>query len=220
MTKMELFFLDSAAPSEVELAAASGIVCGVTTNPAIIRAAAPTVDPLEHVRRVFELFPDGPVFHQLHAADATAGEAQANELLGLLARGSDRLVFKLPAQPEWYGLGSRLVRRGHQVAFTAVYQPGQFLAAAQVGAGYVIPYVDRARRLRPQSPDVVRQLASVATAGFPSIVAASIKSATQGIEAFRAGANAITAPWPVIEELMRDPLTDSAVEEFRELVPT
>lgn len=216
---MDLFFLDSAAPDEVERAASSGMVSGVTTNPTILHTAAPDVEPVQHILRVFQLFPHGPVFHQLHAADATAGEAQARDLLARLGDDSHRLVFKLPAQPEWYTLGAGLASRGHRVAFTAVYQPGQFLAAAQAGARYVIPYVDRVRRLRPECPDLVGQLASVRAPGFPSVLAASIKSASQAVEALRNGADAVTASWAVLEELMRDPLTDSAVQQFREMIP-
>lgn len=129
-------------------------------------------------------------------------------------------MFKLPAQPEWFSFGARLVGRGHEVAFTAVYSPGQLLAAAQAGARYVIPYVDRARRLRPEDPDVVAGLRSVATTGSPRILAASVKSAEQAVQTFASGAHAITAPWQVLEELMRDELTDSAVHQFHAAVPT
>ncbi len=220
MTSVELFFLDSAVPQEVEIAAASGVVSGVTTNPAILHKAAPDVEPIAHMLALFDLFPDGPVFFQLHAADTASAEVQVEQLLRALGARQDRLVFKLPAQRDWFSLGAGLAQDGHEVAFTAVYHPGQFLAAAQAGARYVIPYVDRARRLRPGHEDVVAALRAVAVPDTPRILAASIKSVAQAVEAFRNGADAITAPWQVLNGMMQDELTDSAVEEFRAHVPT
>lgn len=221
MSTVEHFFLDDAAPDAVRAAARSGIVAGVTTNPSILRACAPDDDPVDVLRNILALLPAGPVFHQIHAGDVEAGWAQVEALRGRLEE-PDRLVFKLPAQPAWFAFGADLVERGHRVAYTAVYQPGQYLAAAQVGASYVIPYVDRARRLRPDAGDVVEALAqyrgATGSAG-PAIVAASVKSAAQGLKAFACGADAITAPWSVLQELMHDELTDSAVEQFRADVP-
>ncbi len=93
------------------------------------------------------------------------------------------------------------------------------LAAKQAGASYVIPYVDRARRLRPDAVDVVTQLSAFATPHSPRILAASIKSSDQALAAFTNGAHAITTTWEVIEALMTDDLTDSAIEQFKTAVP-
>lgn len=216
---MDLFFLDSAVPSQVELAANSGMVSGVTTNPAILHSADPNRDPTAQLSTLLGLFPHGPVFHQLHAAKCEVAKKQVTEILATVGDSAGRLVFKLPAQPAWFAFGADLVRQGYVVAFTAVYQPGQLLAAAQAGARYVIPYVDRAARLRPDAPDVVAHLSAIAPERSPLILAASIKSASQGVAAFRSGAHAITAAWEVLEEMMTDELTDSAVEQFCAVVP-
>lgn len=214
------FFLDSAEAADVERAAFSGIVTGITTNPTLLHDADPGLAPLAHVVRLLHLFPNGPVFHQVHTSpDWSTAQRVVDDLLEATGENASRLVFKLPAQPFWFSLGTDLVRRGSRVAFTAVYSPGQFLAATQVGAHYVIPYVDRARRLRPADPDVLSRLRSVKIAGAPQILAASLKSRDQAVEAFRNGADAITAPWAVLNELMQDELTDSAVEQFRAAVP-
>ncbi|MBC7633613.1 transaldolase family protein [Aeromicrobium sp.] len=216
---MDLLFLDSAMPADIQLAASSGLVSGVTTNPSILRQAAPTTTPIVHLLSLFELFPDGPIFYQIHARDAASARTQVDELVTQLGDDAPRVIFKLPAQFEWFSFGARLVRQGHHVAFTAVYHPGQMIAAMQAGARYVIPYVDRARRLRPDSRDVVAQLSAVSRPGSPGILAASIKSAEQALEAFANGAEAITTTWEVIEALTTDELTDSAVNQFRTEVP-
>lgn len=215
----DLLFLDSADLLDVQYAAACGVVSGVTTNPTLLHAAAAGTHPLEHLASILRLFPDGPVFLQLHANDPAGAMAQADRTVQHLADGADRVVFKLPAQLWWFGVGARLRAQGHRVAMTAVYTPGQVLAAVQCGASWVIPYVDRAHRLRPGDGDLVALL-TAAAAGRLAILAASIKNPTQAAAAICSGASAVTASWPTLAALMQDDLTDSAVEEFHETVPT
>lgn len=215
----DVLFLDSANLSDVRAAADSGIVAGVTTNPTLLHSAAAGSDPLSHVASVLEAFPSGPVFLQLHARDRDVAFSQASVALRRLGTAGDRVVFKLPAQAWWYGVGARLRAEGRRVAITAVYTPGQVLAAVQSGATWAIPYVDRARRQRPEAGDLVADLA-LAAAGRLGILAASIKSPQEAVAAIASGASGITAPWPVLDALMSDPLTDSAVEEFLATVPS
>lgn len=216
---MDLFFLDSAEPADVRNAAATGLVSGVTTNPTILQSAAPSTPPMSHLLSLFDLFPVGPIFYQVHARDAQAAHTQVDGLTRQLGDEARRLVVKLPAQPEWFSFGAHLSQQGLRVAFTAVYHPGQMLAATQAGASFVIPYVDRASRLRPEAVDVVTQLSAFTTPSSPRILAASIKSSDQALAAFTNGAHAITTTWAVLESLMSDDLTDSAIDQFRTAVP-
>lgn len=214
----QLLLLDSADLDDVRAAAASGVVAGVTTNPSLLHAAAAGRDAVEHVAAIARALPAGPVFLQLHARDDDAALEQAARAVRALGDDAGRLVFKLPAQPRWYALGARLRAQGHDVAMTAVYTPGQVLAAVQCGASWVIPYVDRARRLRPESGDLVAALAAAA-GGRVRVLAASVKSPEQAVAAVGSGADAVTASWPVLRALMLDDLTDSAVAAFESEVP-
>jgi transaldolase len=215
----DVLFLDSADLGDVAAAAASGIVAGVTTNPTLLHAAADGRDALEHLAAVLREFPAGPVFFQLHARGEGAAIRQATAVVDRLGEEADRVVFKLPAQAGYFAVGARLQAENRQVAMTAVYTPGQVLAAAQCGATWVIPYVDRARRLRPDAGDLVPALAAVA-AGRVRVLAASVKSPEQLVQAIVSGVDAVTAPWPLLQALMRDELTDSAVEAFHAAVPS
>lgn len=210
----DVLFLDSADLGDAAVAAASGIVSGITTNPTILRRSlADGVDAIAHLEYLLAVFPAGPVFHQLTSGDALLAEGEVAALVERLAPHLDRLVFKLPAQPWLYALGAQLVGRGLRVAYTAVYTPGQVVAARQAGAEWVIPYVDRARRLRPEPGDLLPALRTMAGSAT-RILAASVKSPDQAVAALASGADAVTAPWEVLHGLMADPLTDSAVAEF------
>ncbi|WP_026551759.1 transaldolase family protein [Arthrobacter sp. H20] len=215
---MELLFLDSANPDDVQSAADSGIVAGVTTNPAIIQQGSPDADPIDHLVSLLDLFTRGPVFFQINAHDRPSAEALIERTLVQAGSNVDRLVLKLPAQPWWFSLGADLARAGQKVAFTAVYQPGQVMAAVQAGASYVIPYVDRAQRLRPLQTNLLGDLRAVA-GDHLCVLAASIKTPEQAVSALTSGAHAITASWAVLHELMVDDLTDAAIDQFHSQVP-
>ena len=215
---MELLFLDSASRDDVQSAADSGIVTGVTTNPAIIQQGSPDADPIDHLVSLLDLFIRGPVFFQIHANDRTSAETLIEQTFVQAGSSVDRLVLKLPAQPWWFALGADLVRAGQKVAFTAVYQPGQVVAAVQAGASYVIPYVDRAQRLRPLQTNLLGNLRAVA-GDHVCVLAASIKTPEQAVMALTSGAHAITASWALLRELMVDDLTDAAIDQFHSQVP-
>jgi TalC/MipB family fructose-6-phosphate aldolase len=211
MTRPGRLFLDSADLDHAALAAGSGVVAGITTNPAIM--AASTNDPHVRVRELLAAIPDGLVFHQLTSTDADQAAAEATAVRTAAGAHVDRLVLKLPAQPFWYSAASSFTKQGWPVAFTAVYAPGQVVCAVEAGAGWIIPYVDRSARLLPDEPGVVERLRPF----LPDevvLLAASLKSPDQALDALRTGADAVTTTWEVLVGLMSHPLTETAIEEF------
>jgi TalC/MipB family fructose-6-phosphate aldolase len=211
MTHSRRLFLDSADLDDAVKAAQSGVVCGITTNPAIM--AASTNDPHVRVRELLAAFADGLVFHQLTSTDADQAAAEAAAVRTAVGALVDRLVLKVPAQPFWYRTAADFTKKGWRVAFTAVYAPGQAVCAVEAGAGWIIPYVDRSARLLPEVPGVVESLRLFLPADVV-LLAASLKSPDQALDALRAGADAVTTTWEVLTGLMSHHLTETAVEEF------
>ncbi len=203
-----MIYLDSADADDARRAAQLAYVHGITTNPKLMAESGR--QPLEQLRVLLEAFPTGPVFFQPGSPDRAT-----TELAEALKLGEQRVVAKLPAQAQMFALGTDLARDGVTVAYTAVYSPAQALVAAGAEATWVIPYVDRAARLRPDSP-VVAAIADVlrAAGSCVRVLAASIKSPQQAVESVMQGADAVTAGLAVLEALAHDPLTESAVDEF------
>ena len=203
-----MLYLDSAGVEDARRAARLAYVQGMTTNPKLMAESGRR--PLEQLEALLEAFPGGPVFFQPGSV-----ERAETELVEALRLGDGRVVAKLPAQAQMFSLGAELARAGVTVAYTAVYSPAQALVAASSGAAWVICYVDRAARLRPDAP-VVAPVAGVLRAAGSSVgvLAASIKSPEQAVESVMQGADAVTAGLAVLEALAQDPLTDSAVDEF------
>lgn len=208
------FLLDSASLDDAAIAADLGFVRGVTTNP-ILAAESGFPDPRDRVERLLAAFPAGRVYHQLEAED---DEAAAAEIAAVRAASPERVVFKLPATPWHFQLAARLREQDVPVSMTAVYTESQLLLAGSVGAESVICYVDRAARLRPGGHRLVSQLRAAKEAGAPEtrLIAASVKSAPQAVQAVLDGADAVTAPLGVLQEMAVDPLTEQALDGFRQ----
>ena len=201
--------LDSASLEDAVAAAKLGFVRGITTNPALM--ARETKEPLAHLARLLEAFPDGPICYQPTQSTYEVMEEQARAAAALAP---SRVVAKLPATLEAITLAVALHADGIDSALTAVYSPAQALLAHEAGCLWVIPYVDRAAR-HSAGAVVLEQAAILEQLDSPTrILAASLKTAPQVVESIMDGAHDITAPLDVLRALPAHPLTESAVREF------
>ena len=201
--------LDSASLADATAAAKLGFVRGITTNPALM--ARETKEPLGHLARLLEAFTDGPICYQPTRSTYEEMDDQARTAAALAP---DRVIAKLPATAEAITLAAELRRDGIRCALTAVYSPAQALLAHETGCVWVIPYVDRAAR-HSAGAVVVEQAALLEQLDSQTrILAASLKTAPQVVEAILDGSHDVTAPLEVLRSLPAHPLTESAVREF------
>jgi transaldolase len=199
-------FLDSADLGDIASIEAMGIIRGITMNPTLLRPH--TDDPLKHLRTVLDVFP-GQVMYQPTKVDRDPlGEAlRAHEF------DSKRVIAKIPVTQVDLPVAAELVRRGVPVALTAALVSSHMLVCEAIGGTYLIPYVDRAARDPRCTPHLVREMALVRR-GPVTIVAASIKSAAQALEARVEGADVISAPATVIRDLINNPMSEEAARDF------
>ncbi len=201
--------LDSASLDDAAAAARLGFVRGMTTNPALM--ARETKEPLAHLARLLEAFPEGPICYQPTRSSYEEMDDQARAASALAP---DRVIAKLPATLEAITLATELLRDGIPSALTAVYSPAQALLAHEAGCTWIIPYVDRAAR-HSAGAVVVEQAALLEQVDSATrILAASLKTAPQVVESILDGAHDVTAPLDVLRALPAHPLTESAVREF------
>jgi len=202
-----VLFLDSALEEDAREALAMGWVGGITTNPKLMAEAGRGWQ--EQLALLLGVFPTGPIFVQPSPIDLA--EAQVHRAFEI---GGTRVVAKLPARLDMFNLGARLASEGSPVAFTAVYSRAQAIVGAAAGASWVIPYVDRAARLRPDPPIVPSLREALDAVGSPArLLAASLKTPEQVAAAFAQGADAATVPLAVLRGMAHDLLTEQAVEE-------
>ena len=200
-------FLDSALLDEARQAASLGFLAGATTNPSLIaKAGRPAREVISDLCATLT----GIVFHQVLAAPGPALEEEIDTFRQI----SERVAFKLPCTLDYARVAHGLSRQGVVCAMTAVYSPAQAYLAAQAGAAYAIPYVNRATRYCGSGPALVAEIAAILEGAECQILAASLKSPAEVVETLLAGAHHVSLPWDVLAAMAQHHLTDLALEEF------
>jgi transaldolase len=200
-------YLDSADLNEARQAAALGFVAGATTNPTLVARSGRPAE--EVVAALCHLLP-GTIFHQVTVSPGSALEAEIDRFLRI----SDRVAFKIPCTLDYLAVVNVLSRQGLTCAVTGVFAPAQAYIAAEAGAHYVIPYVNRATRLCGDGPTLVAGMAAVLEGSTCQILAASIKTSAEAVDTLLAGAQNLTLPWSVLAGLAEHPLTRQAIDQF------
>jgi transaldolase len=200
-------FLDSANPQHAADAFPLGFLAGVTTNPALL--AAQGGDPMNTIRQVAE-HSSGLIFYQPLAESLEAMEEEMRRVHVFLG---ERLVAKIPCCPAGFELVARL-QDDMPCAMTAVFSAGQVFAAACAGVRYALPYLNRMTRLGGDGAAVVERMAEIASTSDLELVVASIKSVDEMELAILAGADHVTLPFAVIQEIIDHPLSRQAIADF------
>jgi transaldolase len=208
-------YLDSASPAEVRRAKELGFIVGVTTNPKLLAGVSRSADQV--LPELCDALGEGTVFYQLTAPSVSAREAEARRMTGLRP---GCLALKIPCTTENLAMVPCLSEAGLTCAVTAVFSAHQTLLACEVGADYVIPYVNRATRQMGDGITLVEAMATVveATGSSTEILAASFRSLSEVVRAFQAGADHVTISLDLMETLGDHPLSERAIEDFARFI--
>lgn len=231
-------YLDSAIPDEARQAMGLGFVSGITTNPILL---AKVKRPASEVLRELCSICPGTVFYQLNAPTVSERLEEGEQILLLnaeLQRKNNealdqwerqlleedaplpqhwaRVGLKIPALTENMALVEEFSNRGMQVAVTALFSLAQGYVACEVGATYLLPYVNRTTRLRGDGVGFVRQLVQLCQAvdRGTKVLAASVKSPDEAVQTLLAGAHHVSMPLSVLLAMGHDPLSVQAVADF------
>ena len=200
-------YLDSANLEEARRARQLGWVYGVTTNPSLMAKAG--AEP-EAVLRGLNDLGFQQVYYQLvsQTVDDMLREAQtASELV------PTGLVYKIAPTDTGFTFVARYGKQ-FPCCVTAIFDPAQALVARETGAGYIAVYVNRATKQLGDGLALVRELANVLAGSRTEILAASLKSTKEAVDAHLAGAHHITVPFDVLAGLASHPLSAKTVEQF------
>ena len=99
---------------------------------------------------------------------------------------------------------------------TLIFTPAQALLAARAGAYYVSPFLGRLDDIAINSLELIKTIVDIFKIQdiTTEIIAASIRSPLQVVNAARVGAHIATVPANVIKAMLKHPLTDSGIEGF------
>jgi transaldolase len=203
------FFIDTASVEEIRKAAEMGLIDGVTTNPSLI---AKTGKPFREVIDEICAIVDGPISAEAVSLD-TEGLVREGHELGKIHK---NIVVKVPLTFEGLKAVKRLQEDGIRTNVTLCFSPSQALLAAKAGASYISPFVGRLDDVSHDGMQLISQIRTIYdNYGFETeIIVASIRGATHVVESALMGADIATIPFPVIEKLVKHPLTDVGIERF------
>jgi len=200
-------YLDSAKLDEARQAKDLGWVFGVTTNPSLMAKAG--VEP-EVVLKELAVLEFHQVYYQLVSQNVEDMLIEARKAAEIVKTG---LILKIAPTEN----GFRFVAK-HANEFpccvTAIFNPAQALIAREAGARYVAVYVNRAIKQLGDGLGLVEKLAKVLAGSQTEILAASLKSTKEAVDAFLAGAQHITVPFDLLASLSTDPLSAQTIEQF------
>ncbi|KXG75387.1 Transaldolase [Fervidicola ferrireducens] len=204
-------FLDTANVNEIREAAALGVISGVTTNPTLI--AKEGRDFKETILEITKIV-DGPISAEVVSLDAQGMVKEAMEI----ASWHPNIVIKIPMT--WEGLKAvkELNKNGVKTNVTLIFSPSQALLAAQAGATYVSPFIGRFTDISQDGIALVSDIVDIFTLHDikTKVIAASIRTPMDVVNAAKAGADIATVPYKVLEQMVKHPLTDIGIQRFLE----
>jgi transaldolase len=205
-------FIDSADVNEIKEAAALGLADGVTTNPTLIAKAGVS---LEKTIREIASFVEGPVNAEVTSTKTAEIIAEGRRF----AAWGKNVHVKIPINHDGLAACRALAKEGIPSTLTLVFSPAQAILAARAGAAWICPFVGRLDDISHDGIALIRSIAAIYDADADAgtrVLAASVRTPVHVIESALAGADAVTAPFSVLRQMMQHPLTDRGITQFLE----
>lgn len=202
-------FLDTANLDQIRKASSWGILDGVTTNPTLMSRENLKFEDL--VKEICKIV-SGPVSVECVSTQAKDIVEEAR----MHAKLAENVAVKIPICVEGLKATKVLSQEGIQVNTTLIFSPNQAFLAAKAGARYVSPFVGRLDDISHDGMDLVDQILAIFdNYGFETeVIVASIRHPLHVVEAALMGADIATIPFPVLEKMVKHPLTDAGMERF------
>jgi transaldolase len=203
-------FLDTADIEEIRSVHRWGVLDGVTTNPTLY---AKVGGSYEEVLEEICSITSGPV----------SAEVVADDVEGMLREGrafskiAPNIVVKVPMSETGLEAIARFAEEGIKTNCTLIFSANQGLLAAKAGASLLSPFVGRLDDINQDGMEVIRELAAIIEMhGYESeVLAASIRHPRHVTDSALAGAHVATLPFKVFQQMVRHPLTDKGIVQFK-----
>ena len=202
-------FLDTADTDVIEKYFSTGLVDGVTTNPTLIMKSG------KNPEDVYQKIKDIGV-KDISMEVVGSDLEMYDEGIRLYEKFGDVATIKVPCTREGLIVCKRLSEQGIKVNVTLIFCASQAVLAAKAGATYVSPFVGRLDDQSVAGLEVVRsitglyQIHGIRTQGL----SASIRSVQRAVRSWYNGAEVVTMPPKVFDQMYDHILTDKGLEIF------
>jgi transaldolase len=205
-------FLDTAEIDEIRTVNAWGVLDGVTTNPTLFAKVKGMTydDVLKEICGICK----GPI----------SAEVVAEDVEGMLTEGrhfaklADNIVVKVPMSETGLEAMSRFRAEGIKTNCTLIFSANQGLLAAKAGASILSPFVGRLDDINEEGMTVIRELTEIIRFFEidSEVLTASVRHPRHVTDAALAGSHIATLPFKVFQQMVRHPLTDKCIVQFRQ----
>jgi transaldolase len=137
----------------------------------------------------------------------------------MMAAWGDEIVIKIPITPEGLKAVKSLSGEGIRTNVTLLFSPAQAILAAKAGATYICPFLGRLDDIGFNGLDLIQQIRGIYDNYDDiktQIIVASVRNPIHVIEAGLIGAEIVTIPPAIIEQMVKHPLTDKGIAQFLE----
>lgn len=207
-----LYMLDTADLAAIRHCNEFYPLSGVTTNPSII--AKENTDFWALLKEIRAIIGDEKMLHVQVTAKTAEGIVEEAKLLK--ARLGGAFYAKIPISEEGLKATMLLNKMGIKVTMTAIFSPAQAMLAAEAGASFVAPYVNRLDNIIADGTGVVAEIVEEFQKHglFTKVLAASFKNAEQVHRCALCGCHSVTVPADILRSLITLPMTDNAIAGF------
>ena len=203
------FYIDSADIEEIKKANARGWVDGVTTNPTLVaKTGRSNADVIRDICKEVK----GLVSAEVLSIKADEMIAEGYEL----AKIADNVVVKIPMCEDGLIAVRRLSSEGIKTNVTLVFSPLQALLVAKAGATLVSPFVGRLDDISNDGMGLISQMTQIFQNYDLStqVLVASIRHPIHILESAMMGADIVTVPYKVLQQIVNHPLTEKGIAQF------
>jgi transaldolase len=202
-------FLDTADTEVISNAYNTGLIDGITTNPTLIMRSSR--DP----ETVYQEIADIGIGDISMEVVGTEGEMYC-EAKRLYEKFGHVCTVKVPCTREGLAVCKSLSDQNIRVNVTLIFCAAQAVLAAKAGATYVSPFVGRLDDQSVSGLEVVRSVSELYRIHGvrTQVLSASIRSVQRAIRSWYNGAQIVTMPPKVFDQMYDHILTDKGLEIF------
>ena len=202
-------FLDTADTDVIEKYFSTGLVDGVTTNPTLIMKSG------KNPEDVYQKIKDIGV-KDISMEVMGSDLEMYDEGIRLYEKFGDVCTVKVPCTREGLRVCKALSDEGVKVNVTLIFCAAQAILAAKAGATYVSPFVGRLDDQSVAGLEVVRSITGLYQIhGIRTqVLSASIRSVQRVVRSFYNGAQVVTMPPKIFDQMYDHILTDKGMEIF------
>ena len=202
-------FLDTADTELIQKYNNTGLIDGITTNPTLIMKSGR--DPEDVYQEIKDMGIRDISMEVVGDADEMIAEG-----VRLFKKFGFCTTVKVPMTRDGLVACSKLTEKGIRVNVTLIFSAAQAVLAARAGAFYVSPFVGRLDDQSIAGLEVVRSISELyRIQGAPTqVLSASIRSVQRAVRSWYNGANVVTMPPSIFDQMYDHILTDKGLEIF------